>query len=50
MEWGPEITDAVVTCASPHPVAHPARPDRLTTGCQGGGADLFFICPAGRHQ
>lgn len=48
MEWGPGTADAVVTCASPRPVAHPTplTPHRKKDGV----AYLIFICPAGTHQ
>lgn len=53
MEWGPEGADALLTCASPHPVADPARPEAPTLTHyrkRGRVAYLSFICPAGRRQ
>lgn len=43
MDWGPETADAVVTCASPLPVAHPVRPDWLATGGESGGQALLDL-------
>lgn len=36
MDWSLERADAVVTCASPLPVAQPVTPDWFTTGGRGG--------------
>lgn len=50
MERSPEAADAVVTCASPLPVAHPATADWLATGGGRWMGEIFLICPAGKHH